>query len=239
MPVLAVSPAGKGRTAVFTGDTTRNWQQAPRALNQESPFLRFWGQIVRWLANRTEETKVEGGVTARTDKAYYEPDSPVTVLATVRSQGGEGTDQAEVVAQVRTPEGTTDSVALSPIAGSAGKYEGTFEPKHSGTYEIMVQARFGETLLQAEKTTAEVGKPNLEFDRLDLDDALLTRIATATGGRYFHISTADQLIGELDRREKRRHVSLEQPLYFPRLFWVLFVLVLATEWTLRRRFQLR
>ena len=68
---------------------------------------------------------------------------------------------------------------------------------------------------------------------------MLARIAAATGGRYFHISTADQLIGELDRKEKRRHVSLEQPLYFPRLFWALFVGVLATEWVLRRRFQLR
>ena len=47
------------------------------------------------------------------------------------------------------------------------------------------------------------------------------------------------MIGELDRKEKRRHVSLEQPLYFPRLFWVVFVGVLTTEWVLRRRFQLR
>ncbi len=46
-------------------------------------------------------------------------------------------------------------------------------------------------------------------------------------------------MAELDRKEKRRHVSLEQPLYFPRFFWVVFVGVLTTEWVLRRRFQLR
>ena len=239
MPVLAVSPAGKGRTAVFTGDTTRNWQQAPRALEQESPFLRFWGQIIRWLANRSGDMKVEGGIVARTDKAYYEPDSPIIVLAAVRDKEGEGTDRAEVVAQVKSPQGTADSVTLSPIAGSAGNYEGTFEPKRSGTYQIAVQARIGEALLTAEPATAEVGKPNLEFDRLDLDDAMLSRIAAATGGHYFHITTADQLIGELDRKERRRHVSMEQPVYFPGPFWVLFVGVLATEWILRRRFQLR
>ena len=45
MPGAGGQPAGKGRTAVFTSDTTRNWQQVPRALDQESPFLRFWGQI--------------------------------------------------------------------------------------------------------------------------------------------------------------------------------------------------
>jgi uncharacterized membrane protein len=239
MPVLAVQPAGKGRTAIFTSDTTRNWQQVPRALDQESPFLRFWGQMIRWLANRTTEMKAEAGITARTDKAYYEPDSPITVSAAVRDKDGEGTDQAEVVAQVKTPEGATDRVSLAPVAGSAGSYQGTFEPKRPGTYEIMVEARLGEPVLRAEKIAAEVGRPNLEFDRLDLDDAMLSRIAGAAGGRYLHISTADQLIGELDRKERRRHVSLEQPLYAPRLFWVLFVGVLATEWVLRRRFQLR
>jgi uncharacterized membrane protein len=239
MPVLAVGPAGRGRTAVFTGDTTRNWQQAPRALDQESPFLRFWGQMIRWLANRAEPIKAEAGIVARTDKAYYEPDSPITVRATVRDQDGEGTDQAEVVAQVKAAQGSTDSVTLSPIPGAAGSYEGTVEPRRPGTYEVRVEARLGATLLRAEPAGVEVGKPNLEFDRLDLDDALLTRIALATGGRYFHLSTADPLIGELDRKERRRHVSLEQPLSFPGPFWVLFLGVLATEWILRRRSRLR
>jgi uncharacterized membrane protein len=239
MPVLAVMPAGKGRVAIFTGDTTRNWQQAPRALDQESPFLRFWGQVIRWLANRSDEMKVEGGIAARTDKAYYEPDAPITVRAAVRDKEGEGTDQAQVVAQVAAPGGTSEAVSLSPIAGSAGNYEGTIEPKRPGTYEIAVQARLGEKLLRAEPVSAEVGKPNLEFDRLDLDDRMLTQIAAATGGRYFHLSTADELLGELDRKEKRRHVSIEQPLYFPAFYWVVFIGVLATEWALRRRYQLR
>jgi hypothetical protein len=183
--------------------------------------------------------KAEAGITARTDKAYYEPDSSITITAAVRDKDGEGPDQADVTAQVKTPQGTTDSVTLAPVAGSAGSYQGSFEPKSPGTYEIDVEARLAGLVLRAENATADVGRPNLEFDRLDLDDALLKKIASATGGRYLHISTADQLIGELDRQEKRRHVSLEQPLFFPRLFWIVFVSVVATEWVLRRRFQLR
>jgi hypothetical protein len=197
--------------------------------------------MIRWLANRTQEMKAEAGIVVRTDKAYYEPDASITVSAAVRNKEGEGTDQAEVVAHIKLPgaESASDSVTLAPIAGSAGSYQGAFEAKGPGTYEISVDARVGETLLGADKVSVEVGRPNLEFDRLDLDDAMLSKIAMATGGRYMHITTADQLIGELDRREKRRHVSLEQPLYSPGLFWVLFVGILATEWVLRRRYQLR
>jgi uncharacterized membrane protein len=239
LPILAVQPVGKGRAAVFTSDTTRNWQQVPRALDQESPFLRFWGQMIRWLANHSQAMKAEAGVAARTDKAYYEPDSPITVFAAVRDQEGEGTDQARVTAQVKTPGGTTDAVTLVPVAGSAGTYQGTFEPKQPGTYEIAVEAALGPTVLKAERTAVEVGRPNLEFDRLDLDDQALAKIAGATGGRYLHLSSADQLLSELDRKERRRHVSLEQPLYAPGPFWALFVGVLTAEWVLRRRSQLR
>jgi hypothetical protein len=208
-------------------------------MDQESPFTRFWGQMVRWLANRTVEMKAEAGITAHTDKAYYEPDSPIIITAAVRNKEGEGTDEADVTAMVKTPQGPSDSVTLAPVPGSAGTYQGTFEPKRPGTYEIEVGAKVSGLVLQAEKTSAEVGRPNLEFDRLDLDDAMLKKIASATGGRYLHISTADELIAELDRQEHRQHVSLEQPLFFPRIFWVLFVGLLAAEWVLRRRFQLR
>jgi uncharacterized membrane protein len=239
MPVLAVQPFGKGRAAAFTADTTRNWQQAPRALDQESPFLRFWGQTVRWLANRNEQVQAEAGVVARTEKAYYEPDSPITVSATVRDKEGEGTDQAEVSAQVHGPQGGAETLALYPVPGSSGNYTGTLEPKRPGMVEIFVDARIGATVLHAEKVAAEVGRPNLEYDRLDLDDAMLQKIALAANGRYQHISTADHLIDELDRKEQRSRVVLEQPLYRPDLFWVLFVGLLAAEWVLRKRYQLR
>ena len=94
-------------------------------------------------------------------------------------------------------------------------------------------------MLHAVKAPFEVGRPNLEFDRLDLDDATLTKLASATGGRYRHISTADSLVNDLDRRERRSRVALEQPLSWPAPYWGLFVAVLTAEWALRKRYQLR
>jgi uncharacterized membrane protein len=253
LPVLAVQPVGKGRAAIFTGDTTRNWQQVTRALDQESPFLRFWGQTVRWLANRSEAVKTEASITAHTDKSTYDPEALVTVFAIVRDKEGEGTAQARVTARVQSPKkgsdpvilegltpfsGTTETVALAAVPGSTGHYKGVFEAKQTGTYEIGVEGRLGEMELRAEKLLAEVGRPDLEFDRLDLDDRLLSRLAGATGGRYYHISTADRLIEELDRKEQRRRVALEQPLYFPLAYWALFAGLLSLEWFLRKRYQL-
>lgn len=240
MPVLAVRPLGKGRTAVFTGDTTRNWQQGPKALDRESPFLRFWGQMVRWLAGRSEEVKKEASVAASTDKGYYEPEEVIRIAAVVRDSEGEGDNKAKVEAKIRGPGGRPDLAQLSSVPGPAGHYSGTFEPTVAGSYEIEVTAQIGEKAVTCqEKLKIEVGRPNLEFEKLDLDEKTLSKIAAEARGRYVHITTSDHLIDQLDSTVRKREVDLQTKLYWPPIFWLLFVGVVTTEWVLRRRFQLR
>jgi len=239
IPVLALQPFAKGRTAVFCGDTTRKWQQGPRAMDQESPFLRFWGQLVRWLAGRSTAVEAEASIVASTDKVYYEPEEPIQIAAVVRDERGEGTDDAKVQTKIRGPAGRPELVAMSTVPGPGGHYSGSFEPKTAGAYEIVVEARLGELTLQSEKLAVEVGRPNLEYEKLDLDEKTLARIAADTGGRYLHISTADHLIDQLDRTQRKKREYRETPLFSPPLFWVLFVGLVTVEWILRRRFQLR
>jgi uncharacterized membrane protein len=239
MPVLAVQPVGKGRTAVFTGDTTRVWHQVPRALGEESPFTRFWGQLVRWLANRTEAVGSGASVIAQTPRAYYQPDTPIPISALVRDKQGEGASKVKVQARIKMPDQEHAVIPLTEHGGSIGLYEGKFDPKISGPYEFVVEAEVGDATVRSDKLIFEVGRPNLEFDRLDLDDRLLMSVAEASGGKYFHISTADRLLEMLQRQEQRRQVYLEQKLYWPVPFWVILVGALALEWGLRKRWQLR
>ncbi|MBU4397713.1 MAG: hypothetical protein KKE86_00115, partial [Planctomycetes bacterium] len=239
MPVLAVQPLGHGRTAVFTGDTTRNWQQVSQSLDRESPFLRFWGQMVRWLAGRAEAVEAAAGVVADTDKAHYEPDQPVQISAVVRDRQGQGAGNARVTAEVKGPGGRAERVELSSVPGPGGHYQGTFEPQSPGRYEIGVEALLGDLALAAETVLIEVGRTNLEFEKLDLDEKMLMGVAAASGGRYVHISTADHFIEQLERRQRKKTTYVERRLYWPPGLWTLLVAALTTEWILRRRYQLR
>lgn len=239
MPVLAVQPVDRGRTAVFVGDTTRKWQQGPRARDQQSPYLRFWGQLVRYLAGRTGQVEAKAGIEVATDKGYYEPEEPVHLSATVRDERGEGTDQATVRATIRGPAELSETATLAAIPATRGRYTATMEPKKPGSYEMVVEATLGTIQLRSEKIQVDVGHPNLEFEKLDLDETLLSGIAADAGGRYVHLLAADSLIEELQRTQRRQRLALQQPLYWPRGYWALFVAVLSAEWILRRRFQLR
>ncbi len=137
------------------------------------------------------------------------------------------------------PAGHSEQVTLSAVAGPAGHYGGTIEPRTPGAYHVAVEARLGELSLKADKIPLEVGRPNLEFEKLDLDEKMLERIAADTGGRYVPLATADQLIDQLNRHQRKKTVYIEWPLFWPPGFWALFVAVLTTEWVLRRKYQLR
>jgi uncharacterized membrane protein len=239
MPLLAIQPVDEGRTAVFCGDTTRKWQQGPVAMDQESPFLQFWGQLVRWAAGRSTEVEAAASVVSSTDKAYYDPEEEVMISAVVRDEKGEGELDARVMATIQGPAEQTDEVELSLTPGSTGHYEGHFTPPEAGGYEIVVETKLGEMTLAAEKLAIEVGRPYLEFEKLDLDEELLVRIAAETDGRYMHISTADGLIDQLDRTERKKRVQFERQLAPSLPLWILFLGLVTTEWALRRRFQLR
>jgi uncharacterized membrane protein len=239
MPVLAVQSVERGRTAVFCGDTTRNWQQGPRALNRDTPFLRFWGQTVRWLAGRSAPMTTGASIAAETDKAMYEPDEPIHISATVRDQQGQAPTTATVTAKIRMPDGKKEDLTLAAVSGPAGHYGATLPSRLSGKYEIFVEAKLADVKLVADRLVPSVGRPNLEFEKLDLDDKTLTAIAAAAHGRYVHITTADHLLESLDRTQRKKHLSIEQPLFWPPGYWALFVCALTTEWVLRKRFQLR
>jgi uncharacterized membrane protein len=239
MPVLAVQPLDKGRTAIFTGDTTRKWQQGPKAMNQESPYLRFWGQMVRWLAGRASNLEAGANLAAALDKAYYEPEEGIRISATVRDKEGQAAANAKVTAKIAGPGGKSTTLTLAPEPGSPGRYDAVFDPPAPGEYQFDMIATLGNERLTADKLAAEVGRPNLEFEKLDLDDKLLARLAAYTKGRYLHISSADLLLDQLDRSTRSRSEFTEGKLYNPPLFWAMFVGVLSLEWILRKKYQLR
>ena len=179
MPVLAVQPVGAGRFAVFCGDTTRNWQQAPAVLGQESPFVRFWGQLVRWTAGR-DDGAIGGSISliAEVDRPQYAAAEPITIIATLRGVTGEGIADSTVKATVYPLEsldavrdplqpGTPETeLTLTPVAGTTGRYTTTWRSSASGWREIAVTAT-----VKPEQSGARPGVPKTGPDSTDLNMA--------------------------------------------------------------------
>jgi len=242
--VVAVQQYGHGRTMANTADTTWLWYMPLRGLGQESPFVKFWSQTVRWLSGEDDAAKLKGpGVIAYADKHYYEPGARPTLYARASDAEGLATDYASVTAIVTRLADKQESRWQMPyVQGSRGRYEVSLGPQEPGKYAVEVIATLKGQELGRANFTFTVGAPNKEFERLDLNDELLQRLARATNGAYFTLLSADQLVHTLHERIREKHEYVEFPPWGqPRyrwLFWLpfgAFVLIVTTEWILRKR----
>ena len=190
------SPAGKGRTAVFT-----ERHDAELAAGAESPRPGVALPAVLGPDDPLAGEPYSGG---EGRGRHHGPDRQGLLRAGLadhrlgrrpQSRRARGPTRPRSSRRSRPP-GHADAVTLAPIAGSAGSYQGTFEPKRPGTYEIAVQATDRRDCLtgRADDGRGRQAQPRVRPARPGRR-RLLAKIAEATGGRYFHISSADQLIG--------------------------------------------
>jgi hypothetical protein len=243
--VLAVGPYGKGRAAAFAADTTYQWYLPYRALGLESPYTRFWGQMMRWLASKDiKDMSGEPGVELLVRKPFYNPGEKVLVRAKVRAEEGRATNFAIVSGTLLGPGTIRKDFPLARVDGAVGVYEATVEPPEPGPYKVLVEARKDrdKTRLGLEETTFAVGRANQEFERLGIDRTLLRAIAQATGGEYFEPAAFGDLVERLRslvvKENVHRELGIENiPGGFAALFGVFLALV-ATEWVLRKYYQL-
>lgn len=263
MVVAAVQQYGNGRTMALTIDTTWRWYMQLRGIGRETPYTKFWGQTIRWLANQeVKEREQKPGITVFTDKRSYEPAEPVRLFARARAEGGLATNDAVLHAIIQTPTESKTPVQLVYVPGTTGEYEATFEPPTPGKYDVEVNASLNQQPL-GEKAELDfrVGNPNLEFDQLDLNEPLLKKIAAETGGRYYSLIMLDDMIRSLQgsEKEKRMHrqvslwdavvmpaVDVTRPIGFlhrfltflakdPQGVFFAFLLLVTVEWTIRKR----
>lgn len=239
LPILVVEQFGSGHSAVFAADTTWQWQAMLEPLGRESPYVKFWGQLIRWLAGREAvERKTEPGVWAYTDKSFYKPGESAVVRAEVRDQKGNVADGAEVTATVAVPGGEPRRLDLPHVPRGRGLYEVTFEPPVPGAYKVTLSAQEKGQALGETTVAFQVGKPNLELERLDLNEALLRRLAQESRGQYLSLANVARLEKELTTSEHVKHVYKQQRLYHTPAFFFVFVGLLTVEWALRKRWQL-
>ncbi len=240
--VLAVQQYGKGRSAAFAADTTWNWNLSLRGMGKDSPYNRFWGQMVRWLASQEDLQKKSGpSVTAMIPKERYEAGEAVMLRAAVTDKDGQSTAYAGVWADVEMPNGKTVKVPLAAVAEQVGMYEATYRPQFAGVFKVMFHAG---------KEGLDLGKDGSGFSVLQAagegavlaaQPATLHEISTMTGGSYVELSgvgaLADRLVASVPTGAvaEKRTVRL----FHFRGFFLVVVVMLGAEIFLRRKWQLQ
>jgi uncharacterized membrane protein len=219
---------GNGRVFVFATDSDWNWPMKYKANEGDVLFGRFWGQVIRWSANRQLPPEHQAAVTLTSDKDVYKIGEAVHIYAS-------GTDIASVkevlvaeplplAAKLNVPPEPTKL----PFSPSGERLEAQFTAKQSGLHRVTAGGATGEFLVE---------RPAGEFDRLPLNDALLRQLSASSGGQYFDATTARNLPETLKLSGKIKTEIKEYVFGDSWIPFVLIVLALGAEWTLRKRMQ--
>jgi uncharacterized membrane protein len=260
--VLAVQRYGQGRSAAFTVDTTYLWYLPLRGMGQDSPFNKLWGQMVRWLAGQDVRDRQRGaGLEALLNKSNYQLGENVKLRARVRDERGDATSYAQVNATLtNTADHKPRQLSLSTVSSQPGMYEVIVPSPEKGDYQMEVVATKDGKELGRQKLSFTIIPPADEMLKIAANPKLLTDIANETHGYHYELGEFPQLIDQLIRTDPKSSLPQErvvpldnfirlvpemlgmkpdwQTRYDLPLQGLLIMILLVTEWFLRRRWQL-
>lgn len=213
-PLAAAQRYGAGRVFFCATDADWKWVMKLGDRGGEELFTRFWGQAVRWAANRQVEAAPDRSLSLLADKEIYRFGERVQL--TLRGSGAEAVEEAEVEGE------------RVPLQRGPDQRVGTFLPRRAGLHTAT--AGEAECRFFVERAAGE-------FDRLALQEPLLRKAAAASGGQYFDLLSAPTLPEALKRSGRLKVETTEIVFAESGFFFVAALLALGAEWGLRKRMQ--
>jgi len=226
--IFATERVGRGRSAVLATSSTWKWRMGLNHADQ-SPE-RFWRQLLRWLSLQAPEP-----VNLTTEKDNYAPGETVTMNIEVRDSSFVVDRDARVSLTVRTPDGRSQLLSVSPVLDRPGLFQANYVAQAGGVHaiEVLADGRDGNNRGHADGAFF-VEPSRAELANADLQNPLLQRMAEIGGGRYFHISEAQELPESIAVTKSAYSRVTEQEIWDAPIFFLAIIMLLAAEWFIRR-----
>lgn len=233
LPLVATSTSGRGRVLTVAGGPYWRWDLYLWGTGRSGDhFRRFVSRAVRWLVARDELKQVM----VRPVKSLFEGAESVVIEGQIFDDDFRPIPGVDVRATVKGPLGTDQEKTreISLVDLGEGRYRGTLPGVAPGDYEIGGTARLGTSALGEDASEMTVAPYRLEFEDPAPNFGLMRELARESGGRFLTLDEASDLPDLLDLepvvdRSAREISFLENPLLF-----LLLLVLLGSEWALRR-----
>ena len=163
-----------------------------------------------------------------------EAGEPVTVLAEVVDEAFVELNDANVMATVTTPAGSTIDVPLQWTGERNGQYRGTFVAPAQGMYRTRVEASRAGKTIGTGQSHMRAAPGDAEYFDATMHAARLQRIANETGGRFYTPETLSALPEDLKYTGRGVTTVEERALWHMPVVLLLLVGLTCAEWGYRR-----
>jgi uncharacterized membrane protein len=228
LPILTAQRYGAGRSMVLS--TASSWRWQMMMPSQDESHERLWRQMLRWLATDSQQR-----LTLTLDRDNYNVGEQVTVRAQLRDEEFGMDNNGLLWLNIRDPEGGTEELPMNWQLEKDGTYTQSFTVKKEGVYDLAVNVPSevdGDIEAQAPLL---VTPSRREFLRAATDEALMRRLATTTGGRFYTANTAHQLVDDVTFAPNAYSKMEVHSLWDEPIFLTLLILLVCLEWFIRRQ----
>ncbi len=236
-PLLVVRRRTGHRTALLLGTDTWRWATLSPDLEAADPL---WpglvSNLLRWVATQDDDRPVR----VRPAASPFEGDEPVEFTGQVYDESQNPVSDASVSVVLTDSAGTESPHSMDPVGN--GRYELDVGALPEGTYQYEATARRDGNTLGNDQGQFSVESLRLEYQTPRADPVLMRQIASRSGGRAYTTDDASALSVDLnaspDFTSTTVTESTETELWHTSIFLAVILLLLAIEWTLRKRFGL-
>jgi uncharacterized membrane protein len=230
-PLLVSGYYPSGRTLFLALDSTWMWRYRYGDRYHE----RFWRNAIRWVALGRLKSG-DRRVQLDAQRARYNLDERVTLEARVLDEDFRPSEKPSIDVRVSDAEGRPTEIKLELLPERPGLYRGSFEVERTGIHSAWIEAQ-GQRLAS---TDFEIVLPSRENADPAPDPATLQGLAAMTKGRMVDLAHVEDLEAEFPGKEERREpISSELEDAWDHWGTLLLALVLlSTEWILRKRWEL-
>lgn len=228
MPLLITQNYGRGRTAVLATSGTWRWQMS-LPLGDTSHDT-FWRQLLRWLVADTPDR-----VVASVPHQELFDDGHISFSADVRGKDYLPAADASVEAQITGPGGVSAKVDMTPVPDKPGTFQGEWTADKPGSYLTEVTAQRGGQELGRDVFTFQRTDGVAENFHTEQNRDLLEKLSSQTDGRYWRPQDLSKLPGEISYSEAGISVRETKALWDMPIVFIAILLLLFSEWLLRRK----
>lgn len=227
--LLAFQRYGRGKSIAMSAQDTWLWQMHASVPLEDQSHEAFWQQMLRWAVDG-----VPDAVSIATDQERVEPGELVRLVASVSDSTYIDVNDAGVTARITSPSGVVDELPVEWTVEEDGEYVVEFRATEVGDYEIRVDAGRNGAPLGADSTWIHVGPSDDEYFSAARRTSLLRRISDETGGRFYTPATSATLPEDITVTGAGVTLVEEHDLWDMPILFLAMLLLMGSEWALRR-----
>ncbi len=241
-PVLIFQRVGLGKSLLFTAEGIWNWDfgvNAFKGTTYQTVYPRFWAQVLRWMAQQSDENRIYITTAAPT----YAQGENVQISVRAYSYTLQPQGDVEIQLSVTSPSGSTFPLktrtqATENQTNRTNNYIAQLKVEEKGTYKIRAVGQIGNIPLGEDEIDVHVHPQLIELEAPQLNELLLKELTEQTGGAYLTVENAHMLPDKINNVQNPVFVDAERDLWAHPLILITIVGLLGAEWFIRKRIGL-